>query len=247
MKKIALDTCIYRPARMRCCQTMKVIRQPHTLKIHNLDVEQKKVSRHGHLLPPSIRCIISGPSGCGKTNVMISLLTEPNGLRYENVYVYSKSLYQPKYQFLRDVLNGIKGIGYYQYSDSEDVIDPSEAKSDSVFIFDDISTDRHQQIIQSYFSFGRHRDVDAFYLCQTYSRIPKQLIRDNANMIVIFKMDDMNLKHIYDNHVNNDFTYHRFKELCSECWKDKYGFLTIVKDWEGCGRYRKGFDHYISV
>ena len=39
-----------------------------------------------------VRAVICGPSGYGKTNVLLSLLESPNGLRFENVYVYSKSL-----------------------------------------------------------------------------------------------------------------------------------------------------------
>ena len=61
--------------------------------------KEKKKNRHGDLLPSSIRAIITGPSGYGKTNSLLTLLTHPNGLRFENVYVYFKSLNQPKYQF----------------------------------------------------------------------------------------------------------------------------------------------------
>ena len=39
----------------------------------------------------------------------------------------------------------------------------------------------------------RQKNTDYFYLCQTYT---KDLMRNNANMIVIFKQDKMNLRHI---------------------------------------------------
>nr|CAI5858716.1 unnamed protein product [Callosobruchus analis] len=39
---------------------------------------------------------------------MISLITHPNGLRFSNVYLYCKSPYQPKYQYLRNVLQPLK-------------------------------------------------------------------------------------------------------------------------------------------
>jgi len=48
--------------------------------------------KHGVMLPSTIRAI-----NCGKTNVLINLLESPHGVRFENVYVYSKSLQQPKY------------------------------------------------------------------------------------------------------------------------------------------------------
>ena len=44
--------------------------------------------------------------------------------------------------------------------------------------------------------------IDCFYLGQTYTRIPKHLIRDNVNFLVPSTQDEMNLKHIYGDHVN---------------------------------------------
>lgn len=64
----------------------------------------KTLKRHGQLLPNTIRGIICGPSNCGKTNVMLNLLFSENGLIFENVYVFSKSLVQPKYMLLECVL-----------------------------------------------------------------------------------------------------------------------------------------------
>ena len=95
---------------------------------------------------------------------------------------------------------------------------------------------------------GRHSSIDSFYLCQTYSRVPKQLIRDNANLVVVFKQDNMNLRHVYDDHVNTDYTFDDFRRMCSVCWRDRYGFLVIDKDSNmNEGRYRKGFDTYITT
>ena len=77
---------------------------------------------------------------------------------------------------------------------------------------------------------GRHRNVDCFYLCQSYAHVPKHLVRDNINLLAVFRMDEVNLKHIYDDHVNTDMPHIRFKELCGKCWgADNYGFLVIDK------------------
>lgn len=151
--------------------------------------------KHGVLLPNTIRCLICGPSNCGKSNVMLSLLFNTNGLKFENIYIYSKSLYQPKYQFLEKILRKVKGIKYYAFKENDDVIHVEEVKKNSVFIFDDIACS-NQHKIREYFSMGRHNGIDSFYLCQTYTRIPKHLIRDNANLIIMFKQDDLNLKHV---------------------------------------------------
>lgn len=229
---------------------MKFIRQQCKLSVTNIDnlISKKKKlkSKHGKLLPDSLRCLVTGPSDCGKTNALFTLLLHPHGLKYKNIYVYSKSLYQPKYEYLKKIMSKIPEIGYYIYSNNCDVIPVEQAKSNSIFIFDDVSCDK-QDNIRSYFTMGRHKHVDSFYLCQTYSSIPKQLIRDNSNFLCIFKQDSRNLKHIYNEHVNTDLTYDQFIEACTECWKDKYGFLVIDKtSGLHTGRYRKGFDNFIS-
>lgn len=93
---------------------------------------------------------------------------------------------------------------------------------------------------------GRHKNIDSFYLTQSYSRLAKQLIPDNLNFLIILKQDLTNLKHIYDDHVNTDFSFEKFKEMCNLCWKEKYGFLVINKDDDlNKGRFRKRFDCYI--
>lgn len=228
---------------------MRFVRQQETLHVNNADLKSanKKKSRHGKLLPDSIRCLVVGPSNCGKTNVMLALLEQANGLKFENVYIYSKSLYQPKYVYLKKLLTSIQGIGFFTFVNNCDVIAPEAAKSNSIFIFDDVACSK-QDNIRSYFSMGRHNNIDSFYLCQTYTRIPKHLIRDNANFLIIFKQDDLNLKHIYNDHVNSDMSFIKFRDICSECWTENYCFLVIDKDSNiKRGRYRKGFDTFIEL
>lgn len=226
---------------------MKVVKQKTTLHVDNHDLNVDKSYKHGLLLPSTIRCIIVGPSNCGKTNIMISLIEHENGLKFENIYIWSTSLYQQKYIYLKKLLKPMKGIGFYTFDNNEEILEPSQAKRNSIFIFDDIAC-KKQEIIREYFSMGRHNHIDCFYLCQTYAKIPKHLIRDNANMLILFKQDEQNLRHIYNDHVGTDMNYDKFKEICAFCWKNTYGFLSIFKDDNlDNGRYRKGFDEFIVL
>lgn len=230
---------------------MRLYKQNVTLPITNYDFNDGSVEsrgKHGVLFGgESKRGIIVGPSGSGKTNVMLSLIEHPNGLRFENIHLFSKSLSQPKYEYLRTLLQPLVEIGYREYNRSEDVPLPENIETNSVIIFDDVAT-CDQSIIKDYFSFGRHQNTDCFYICQTYSAIPKQLVRDNANLLIVFPQDTTNLKHIYDDHVSIDMEYHQFREVASSCWENKYDFLVIDKDCcLSSGRYRKGFDTYIHI
>jgi len=46
---------------------------------------------------------------------------------------------------------------------------------------------------------GQHADIDSFYLCHTYAKIPKHLLRDNANLLILFKQDQFET-HIQRSH-----------------------------------------------
>lgn len=231
---------------------MQFIKQQVRLPIENIEINFQnnvgKRKKHGLLLPDSIRCIISGASNCGKTNVIMSLLLNSNGLRFKNVYIYSRSLHQPKYEYLKKILSNVKGIGYYTYCTNDEVIPPEQVKPNSIFIFDDVICDK-QNNIRSYFCMGRHRGVDCFYLSQSFARIPKHLIRENANLIVLFKQDQMNLKHVYNDYcIAVDMPFEKFEYMCNYCWKVKYGFLVIDVDSEfNNGKYRRGFDEFIYI
>lgn len=225
---------------------MKFIKNSVQLPIPNFDniVEKnKKKNRHGKLLPSTIRAIFCGPSNCGKTNCLLALILDINGVRFENIYVYSKSLKQPKYQYLKDVIEPMEEIKYFPFSEHEEVISPSNTSPNSLMIFDDIAGEK-QNNVRDFYSMGRHEAVDSFYLCQTYSKVPKQLVRDNINLVVVFRQDDTNLKHVYNDNVNTDMSFTQFKDFCSACWgDDDKGFLVIDKDRPiKDGRYRKGFD-----
>ena len=123
----------------------------------------------------------------------------------------------------------MKDIKLYTFSNNAQVISPQEANTNSLMIFDDICLES-QKIVQEYFSAARHNNIDIFYISQSYAQIPKQLIRDNCNFLIIFPQDSRNLRHIYDNHVNSDMTFDQFYQLCLECWREKYGFLVIDKE-----------------
>lgn len=72
------------------------------------------------------------------------------------------------------------------------------------------------------------------------------LFKENGKIIYLsetrekFKQGDINLDMFYE-HISHNFTFDAFKMLSAECWKEKYYFLTIVKNFDlSNGRYRMG-------
>jgi len=234
---------------------MRFVEQVIKLKVDNIDPlslcnngAASRPPRHGPLFPNTIRALIVGPSGCGKTNLIFTLLVHENGIKFENVYIYSKTLDQAKYVMLGEILSGVPGVKLFKFRDNETVIQPEKALPNSVFLFDDVITENHG-IIRSYFARSRHNLIDVCYLAQSYSRVPKQLIRDNANFIVLFKQDELNLKHVYDEHCSGDIKYSEFKDFCMACWRGgRFEFVVISSENErDNGRYRHGFDKYVVI
>ncbi|KAE9543737.1 hypothetical protein AGLY_002133 [Aphis glycines] len=192
---------------------MDLIEQKEKIDILNA-VNQiiKKTSRHGPLLPDTIHAVIVDPSGSGKTNIMYNLITHENGIRFENIYLYSKTSKQEKYVLLKKIIDDIK--------DADKVIKPNLTKNNSVIIFDDVLCDP-QSIIREYFGICRYSGASSvFYLAQTYFKIPKQL-------------DDTNLKHIFNDHSSVDMDFSEFRKISHFCWNHSdYGFMVVDKTRE---------------
>lgn len=231
-------------------QVMRILEQGIKLPVQQcmLEAGEERIT-HGYLFPNTIRGLLVGPSGCGKTNLMITLLQHKNGLRYENVYIVSKSLFQEKYQKLQKIYRMLPEIGYHTFDTPEKICEPQDCKPNSIVIFDDVSSSNEANPkLRAYFSMGRHKNISVFLLIQSYSRISKHLIRDNANFIVLFKQDALNTRHVYDDHLSADLSFKRFQSICALCWKERYGFLVIdTQSPINRGRLRCSLYHFISL
>jgi hypothetical protein len=151
---------------------MKIVKQKKSLNVENHECffPSNTFMKHNTLLSDGVkRGIIVGRSGCGKTNALLSLLLHENGLRFSNIYLYSKTLDQPKYQFLKQVLQSLndgknkENIGFFEFEEGDHIIPPNEAKPFSIIIFDDV-VGCDQKIIRDYYCFGRHYYIDFLFL-----------------------------------------------------------------------------------
>ena len=86
-----------------------------------------------------MRSIIRGPSNCGNPIVMFNLLYDVNVLRFTDLYMFSKSLFQPKYRTMENLKKSLSDerIGYQPYSNNEELPPPGEVDAVSIMVFDD--------------------------------------------------------------------------------------------------------------
>lgn len=132
------------------------------------------------------------------------------------------------------------------HEDGEQVCDPRELNpSDkNLIIFDDLLLEK-QTACERYYVRGRHNNVNCFYLSQNYFKLPRQTIRENANILCIFPQDGKNISHIHQDHVAVDMPFDEFKQFCREAWKKPFNFITIdLTSDKDNGRYREGLDTF---
>ena len=215
-------------------------------------------TNHAPFFPRTIFCIIAGSTGSGKTNLMLNLLLQNKILDYGSVHIYSPTLHQASYQYLKEYYNniqetiknrfGIKPQIANFYDGDEEIKDPKELNPNvsHIMIFDDVMN-ADQTKIKDYFCRGRHNNVNVFYLCQSLHKIAKHCIRDNANVFILFHQDDKTLKYFHETHVSGDMDFDEFKEFCDKAWNKKHGFV-VINLWEDpyCGRYlSNNFEIYV--
>ena len=104
---------------------------------------------------------------------------------------------------------------------------------------------RETEQVRSYYTRGRHSNVDCFYLAQNYFKLPRQTIRENANFVCLFPQDMRNINHIYSDHISSDVAKDEFRTLGKTAWNKRHGcvviHLTIKKD---NGKYRVCLDTF---
>lgn len=195
-------------------------------------------------------------------------------LDYTHLTIYSRSLHQPEYKLLNscfllnnskeDILDCIKNkknpvrkhfssvsepnsnrIFIETYSSDAEIKDPTDfdINNKNLIIFDDVMLE-NQKTIESFYTRGRHNNIDCIYISQNYTKLPRHTIRENSNLFFIFEQDNITIRNFYNDHCT-DISFEDFKELCSESWKEKFGFVLIdMTKSKFEGKYRKGLDEF---
>jgi len=194
--------------------------------------------KHSEIFPTNIFCIIAGSTGSGKTNLLVDLLKTEGKLDYNDIYIYSSTLYQPAYEHLKEYYGDIDKMLKYQTGQTvktahfldadDDIVNPNtlDRNKNHIMIFDDVMLE-DQKKIKEYFCKGRHNNVNVFYLVQSLHAIAKHCIRQNANMFILFHQNAKTLKYFHETHCHGDMDLKEFMLFCENAWEKKHGFVVI--------------------
>ena len=236
----------------------------------DLSVPKEKRRKNIDLLPNSIRACIVGKSGCGKTNLLLNLLLG-DYLDYNHLYLFSRSLHQPEYQALikgfenkvpkhligeamrcklgpDKVGNGMSPIELTYGNRVGEIPDPLDldVNQNNLMVFDDLMLEK-QNKCEDYYTRGRHNNIDCFYISQNYTKLPRNTIRENSNLFILFPQDQITLDNFHRDHCT-DLNKSEFNSVCREAWREPYNFVTIdLTSGLENGRYRKNLDEFYFV
>ena len=160
------------------------------------------------------RTLIVGPSCCGKTYLLLNKLRLR---RFDYPDQQIKIITRSPEQY--------ENIDVEDVSVEEQITDFKNYKNCCV-VFDDM-LDSNQKLIEPFFTRGRHKDLNVYYLSQSYFKLPLSTIRNNSNIIILFQQTLKGVMHIYSDIAGFDMSYEEFKSLCKEAWKEKYNYLEI--------------------
>ena len=237
------------------------------------DDNKNKQKNHFVFPSPSLRCLIIGRSNCGKTSLLLKLLLENfidfNDLflysksTHQPEYKLLKNAFDKGYnksEIIDLFSNGNGNIDEYlenlpkkrqqkcaieYFENTASVPDPSDIDPGrkNLFIFDDIATEKNQNPADSFYTRGRHNNCSSIYLSQNYHILPRQTIRTNSNLLILFELPFIDMKNIHSDYVACDMPFVEFQELCNETYKVPYSFVLINKDEHpSSGKYFKNLN-----
>ena len=83
-----------------------------------------------------------------------------------------------------------------------------------LLFFDDMLLSKQESNIDLFFTRGRHSNIDIYYISQSYFHLPKNTIRNNSNIIILFKQTLRDIILLFLDIAGLDVNLEEWKQLC---------------------------------
>ena len=74
---------------------------------------------------------------------------------------------------------------------------------------------------------GKNEYLDIYYISQSYFALPRQSVRKNSDIIILFKHTFRNVQSMSYDIGAYDMLYSEIREICKETWGEKFNYLCI--------------------
>ena len=151
------------------------------------------------------RTLIIGFSNCGKTYLMNHFLYK----KQETIFIITKSLnHYPKIK-----------------AKTSDEVELLEHYENSTVGCDDMLLSKQESNINMFFTRGRRNQIDIYNISQSYFHLPKNTIRNNSNIIILFKQTLRDMILLFHDIAGLDMNLEEWKQLCRKAWENDYDYL----------------------
>lgn len=136
-------------------------------------------------------------------------------------------------------------VNVQYFEDSDMIPDPKDInpRMKSVIIFDDVMTDSKQSKAEDFYTRGRHNNCSCIYISQNYHKLPRQTIRCNSNLLILFSLPKKDLQQIHNDFISQDMDWEEFNQFCDNVFKRQHSYIIINKALAADeGRYQENFN-----
>ena len=104
-----------------------------------------------------------------------------------------------------------------------------KSKNNKLIIADDIiGNNDYNDLMEIYFTRGRHCNISCIYLSQNFTSIPTT-IRRNLSNLFLFKTSGRNLGFVYSEVAQSFYNKQDFMLMCNRTWENQYSYVFINK------------------
>lgn len=218
----------------------------------NINSNKKKPKNwKNHCIEHNSHIVCIGATGTGKTNALIDYLTRSSGEFHKILIFTGSTTREPLYEKLKQCVDGVE---FYtdinEFPKLEDLDRKNMEKEPKLIVFDDWINLPQKELkeIYKFIVSSRKYGCSCFLMAQSYTSIPKIILR-NINYIILFRINDnISIRNILRNHNLSDIDSNIFKHAYHLCTHQPLSFMLLdFKSNEDKHRIRNCFLNFLDL
>jgi hypothetical protein len=211
--------------------------------------KEKTKTYKNHFIDKNSRILMIGSSGTGKSNALINFIEKTSDDFHRIIICSFSTTDEPLYNYLKQKIPSVELINNIEDVPEVQEFDDKHKDKQKLIVFDDFInlSKKEMKKIFDYAISSRKFGFTSFFMCQSYTAVPK-IISRNCNYIFLFRINDKySIKRIIANHgLSAEVQPERIEEYYYYAIHDPLSFLLIdLKTNDEKMRFRKGFTEFL--